>query len=516
MDLSAFIVTGANDPAKQVSVDYQNDLLAAIQAGSGGGAFVNVADFLASPRTPFVTDDLPAFEAALATLPNRAGVLFVPAGRYFCDGALNLHGKVRLLGEGGQRSDGGTLIRFGRNCNGIVVNYGNTHDDGLGTQGNAEGSTVEGVELWGGNTVVDGSGNVTAAYDGGSPTGHGVRIRAPFVELRDVTCSFFGGDGFNIDAASGSGGIIEGNANNFLLYRCQSIYNKGCAYWLHGNDANAGVTIACSAISCGGGGIIEYSFLGNTHIGPHIRDVGVDTGAYDGPTGTCTYLGTSYRVMPGQQVAASTTTPGTDPAVWAATAAYANRPWVTGKTWSIGAPFATDPTNYNARNLILGLYTEDLLMPVYIQHPSILMGGLHENSGVMGDGLRIGAIGGGLHAGSFLAKIGTAKGTVLGHCQGVTDSNTALAHGDGTTEWALKSSGTEFNVTRNNGVEATFNEFGVEVPLGNSFRVNGVAVVGARGAAVADATGGATIDTEARAAINAVIARLEAHGLIAT
>lgn len=38
----------------------------------------------------------------------------------------------------------------------------------------------------------------------------------------------------------------------------------------------------------------------------------------------------------------------------------------------------------------------------------------------------------------------------------------------------------------------------------------------AQGASVADAAGGATVDTEARAAINAVISRLEALGLIAT
>jgi hypothetical protein len=37
-----------------------------------------------------------------------------------------------------------------------------------------------------------------------------------------------------------------------------------------------------------------------------------------------------------------------------------------------------------------------------------------------------------------------------------------------------------------------------------------------QGASVADATGGATIDAEARAAINALISRVEDIGLIAT
>lgn len=41
-------------------------------------------------------------------------------------------------------------------------------------------------------------------------------------------------------------------------------------------------------------------------------------------------------------------------------------------------------------------------------------------------------------------------------------------------------------------------------------------VVGARGAAIANPAGGATVDAEARAAIDAILARIEAHGLIAT
>lgn len=49
-----------------------------------------------------------------------------------------------------------------------------------------------------------------------------------------------------------------------------------------------------------------------------------------------------------------------------------------------------------------------------------------------------------------------------------------------------------------------------------SYSVGGTQVVGAQGATVADPTGGATIDAEARTAINALIDRLQAHGLIAT
>lgn len=49
-----------------------------------------------------------------------------------------------------------------------------------------------------------------------------------------------------------------------------------------------------------------------------------------------------------------------------------------------------------------------------------------------------------------------------------------------------------------------------------AYYVNGTKVVGPQGALVADASGGATVDAEARTALNALLARCRAHGLIAT
>ena len=46
-------------------------------------------------------------------------------------------------------------------------------------------------------------------------------------------------------------------------------------------------------------------------------------------------------------------------------------------------------------------------------------------------------------------------------------------------------------------------------------KVNDIQVVGSQGATVADPTGGTVIDVEARTAIIALKARLQAHGLIA-
>lgn len=56
----------------------------------------------------------------------------------------------------------------------------------------------------------------------------------------------------------------------------------------------------------------------------------------------------------------------------------------------------------------------------------------------------------------------------------------------------------------------------MDLASGQAYRINGTQVVGARQSAIANASGGATIDTEARTALNAVLAALRAHGLIAT
>lgn len=69
-------------------------------------------------------------------------------------------------------------------------------------------------------------------------------------------------------------------------------------------------------------------------------------------------------------------------------------------------------------------------------------------------------------------------------------------------------SGVNTDITELNGAS--------QVDVSARYEVGGTKVVGAQGAAVADASGGVTIDAEARTAINDLLARLRAHGLIAT
>jgi hypothetical protein len=55
----------------------------------------------------------------------------------------------------------------------------------------------------------------------------------------------------------------------------------------------------------------------------------------------------------------------------------------------------------------------------------------------------------------------------------------------------------------------------VDLASGKVYKINSTQVVGAQGAAVADASGGSVIDAEARTALNALLARVRTHGLIA-
>lgn len=79
---------------------------------------------------------------------------------------------------------------------------------------------------------------------------------------------------------------------------------------------------------------------------------------------------------------------------------------------------------------------------------------------------------------------------------------------------AASAAGTLITFTRS-GTSPGTTTFGAAVGA-TEFQVSATKVVGAQGAVVADAAGGATVDAEARTAINTLLARVRAHGLIAT
>ncbi len=76
------------------------------------------------------------------------------------------------------------------------------------------------------------------------------------------------------------------------------------------------------------------------------------------------------------------------------------------------------------------------------------------------------------------------------------------------TDLGAAASGVNTDITQLNGAS--------QVDVSGVYKVAGTQVVTSQQAAIPDATGGVTIDTEARAALNALLAELRIHGIIDT
>ena len=99
---------------------------------------------------------------------------------------------------------------------------------------------------------------------GGQTTKHGIVMRSPTV-LENMTVYGFGGNGIDI-FADVNGGT---NANLFHINHVVTYGNAGHGVFCQGGDANAGNGFAVNAMTNGGWGIYDNSFLGNTWVGCH-------------------------------------------------------------------------------------------------------------------------------------------------------------------------------------------------------------------------------------------------------
>jgi len=90
--------------------------------------FVNVLDFgaVADYVTPSGTDNLAAFNAAIASVSTNGGIVYFPKGRYFCNGTINLPRGVVMVGNGTIDNNGGTQIIFG-NPTGSCIRVTGSH-----------------------------------------------------------------------------------------------------------------------------------------------------------------------------------------------------------------------------------------------------------------------------------------------------------------------------------------------------------------------------------------------------
>lgn len=165
--------------------------------------------------------------------------------------------------------------------------------------------------------------------------------------------------------APGPGSAV-GNANSWMVSGLRLQQNGKHGLYVSGADANAGLAIAVDASSNLRSGIYDASFLGNTYLACHV--------ASNGSAGLVSYGGNNYYCR--DDTLTSTTTPGTNAAVWGlmgAGSSYAN--WVNGTAYFNSFCYRSEGANQ--RNVFIGCYSESGSVPAKIMAPSWVIGGLH-------------------------------------------------------------------------------------------------------------------------------------------
>lgn len=219
----------------------------------------SVADFGAKPcadprQWKKCPDAWPAFRAAIDGMAlegepekNRGGsVLRVGPHTYRLSKNLVLDRGVQLRGESGSWVNGRSKLLFDPGA-GLRVGTGRPVVQDLVIQ-SAEGRCRRPAQIK--------DGRCKTATDG-------VVIESR-THFERVYVTQFSGNGFRISADKHR--EISTNANGWMLVDCQAEKNSGSGLVVEGGDSNAGLTLRFQATNNGGWGIVERSFLGNTHV----------------------------------------------------------------------------------------------------------------------------------------------------------------------------------------------------------------------------------------------------------
>jgi hypothetical protein len=225
-----------------------------------------------------VTDDSAAFVAAIAALKASAintvgntkasGRLFVPAGYYYM-GTTTLDITHTLIIEGeGTGFDGAqpSRLRWAAGTTGIRVQRFNTSGAG----------TVDGPHFGGDGTIIRGL-YFQGAYSGTEAEAHAIHLKAR-ATVENCLIIDFQGDGIYANATAGSGGAIEGNANNCrildnTILRCRN------GLFIDGADTNIWEVRGNDTSQHRRWGVYDSSFLGNQYFAHHASGNGVTVGS---------------------------------------------------------------------------------------------------------------------------------------------------------------------------------------------------------------------------------------------
>jgi hypothetical protein len=197
-----------------------------------------------------VTDDYPAIQAAIDSLPIAGGTLHFPGCvNYRCDTGLAWSDKaVHIIGDGpGFQPGTGTRITFPAGVTGI-----NPQNGILGRGAN---SAVENIHIVG--------------SDVSAGSNYGLLIQTNGFYAKNVYVSGFGSHGIYVFSSYPLDNVAL-NANCYQIDQCRSYANFGSGFATFGVNSNCGVVNGLDSSNNAEWGIYDRAFLGTTYIGPHV------------------------------------------------------------------------------------------------------------------------------------------------------------------------------------------------------------------------------------------------------
>lgn len=441
-------------------------------------------------------------------------IRFVDDLTYNFSEPLDIEGvSVIVEGVGPVNRFSGTRLQF-TGTTGVTVNYGNSAASGTG------GTWSRFKDL-----VFEGD------YDGGAEAEYHAISSSDRIEVDRCTFRNWAGDGIRIVADSPTGNANAASIRNCMFENCRT------GLYISGADANNVISIGNDYAQCRRWGEWRQEFLGGTSINPQAADCGI-TSYNDGLTVPATIVhhsGHRYYVKYGQSAGASTNAPsGTtaDNTWWMylndlATADGAPV-WFSGILVREGGSYCVDSAS--AATVYINPYHEGGTAPPYFEGRTTIIGGqLSEGADGTGVWLRNSAGAATMDYLDVNTRFRTYGGdTIIGpatgadgnlHFQSPTNGLLVVWEGAGVVrgyDYCNAIAGRvvrgEQGVSLLHGSTAvmTATSAGLDLTSG-AFKVAGTQVVGARGAAVADATDAASVITQ----LNALLARLRTHGLIA-
>lgn len=454
----SFRVTGTNNSAKQVSVDWTNDLAEVLEVG------VSVTPQDYGAVADGVTDDSAAFVAALAYLKgvavNDTGSakgsprLFIPAGHYYL-GTTTLDITHSLVIEGESNGMVGGVATKLRWAGAVGIRFQRYNTTGNRVTGGAAGYGADGSILR--SVFLDGGYSAGAT----STSYHAIDTNCR-VTVEDCQAYNWGGNGLNIVAAAGGGTGLEGNANCFAVSRFAA-YSCQHGIYVNGADANAGVVVLSDTSTNRGWGVNDESFLGNTYVACHAS--GNTSGPYRTTNANASTVLLGCYAEGGQPVPA-----------------LAGNTLVQGGTWGGGIDTGVWTRASTAGNMVVQPVGGVLEVKPPIGVADITIHSVSNNPSLTfkRDSTYKAGVSYSLNNGMYFDMPGGAE-----KFRFVTGYYAA----------------TVFEI----------DDTGANLPSGKVLNVGGTKVVGAQGAAVADATDAASAITQ----LNALLARCRAHGLIA-